>query len=181
MLATLTVSGSNEQQTIWMLLNPRWMRLSGQAHNISNSRNGTAYTPIPVRPRTPIHIQMLTSLAVLHYFSWSPFFDHTSNNNALIVQAGASQELFDAFWNRQLFEARLRTMQGLEFIVIEDPSEGGTKLEHSGVWVIRKQYRKKIAGAQDDITPVCCYTVMGENIFIAPTIGDILSGRLVKP
>ena len=71
-------------------------------------------------------------------------------------------------------------MQGLEFLVIEDPSEGGTKLEHSGVWVIRKQYRKKIAGAQDDITPVGCYIVMGENIFMAPMIGDILSGRLVR-
>ena len=163
-----------------MLLNPQWMRLSGLAHNISNSRRGTASTPIQVSPRTLTRLQMLTVRTVLHYFSWSPFFDHTSNNNALIVQAGASQELFEAFWNRQLFEARLRTMQGLEFMVIEDPSEGGTKLEHSGVWVIRKQYRKKIAGAQDDITPVGCYIVMGENIFMAPTIGDILSGRLVR-
>lgn len=65
-------------------------------------------------------------------------------------------------------------------MVIEDPSEGGTKPEHSGVWVIRKQHRKKIAGAQDDVTPLSCYIVMGENIFMAPVIGDILSGRLVR-
>ena len=123
--------------------------------------------------------RQLTDILVLHYFSWSPFFDPTSNNNILVTQAGSSKELFDAFYNRQLFEGRLRSMQGLEFMVIEDPSEGGTRAEHSGVWVIRKQYRKKIKGEEDEVTPIACYIVMGESIFMAPTIGDVLGSRLV--
>ena len=65
-------------------------------------------------------------------------------------------------------------------MVVEDPSEGGTRTEHSGVWVIRKQYRKKIKGEEDEVTPIACYIVMGESIFMAPTIGDVLGGRLVN-
>ena len=64
-------------------------------------------------------------------------------------------------------------------MVIEDPSEGGTKAEHSGVWVIRKQQREKADGAESYVRPISCYIIMGYNIFMAPTVGDILGGRLV--
>ncbi|KAL8739825.1 MAG: hypothetical protein Q9190_007410 [Brigantiaea leucoxantha] len=80
---------------------------------------------------------------------------------------------------RDAFEARLRTMQGLEFMVSHDPSEGGQKVEHSKVWVIRKQQRRKKVGAEDEITALSSYFVIGENVYMAPTVGSILSSRLL--
>ena len=77
-------------------------------------------------------------------------------------------------------------MSGLEFMVIEDPTEGGTRTEHSGVWVIRKQQRKKFSTEKDgstppdEVTPISCYFVVEGQIFMAPRLGDILSNRLVR-
>lgn len=71
-------------------------------------------------------------------------------------------------------------MQGLEFLVTQDPSENDTKQEHSGIWVIRKQNRRKRAGSDDEITPINSYFVVGENVYMAPTISSILSSRLVS-
>ncbi len=83
---------------------------------------------------------------------------------------------------RLAFEGQLRKMQGLEFMVTQDPSENGTKVDNSGVWVIRKQNRKK--GKMNDgsdavITPITSYFVVGENVYMAPTVGSILNSRLV--
>ena len=71
-------------------------------------------------------------------------------------------------------------MQGLEFIVIHDPSENDTKPEHSGVWVIRKQNRRKRQGVPDEITGISSYYVVGENVYMAPSVGSILGSRLVR-
>ena len=70
-------------------------------------------------------------------------------------------------------------MQGLEFMVTHDPSEHGTKVENSGVWVIRKQNRRKRQGMQDEITPISCYYVVNENIYMAPSVGSVVGGRMV--
>lgn len=70
-------------------------------------------------------------------------------------------------------------MQGLEFMVTHDPSENDTKHDHSGVWVIRKQNRRKIQGAQDEVTGISSYYVVGDNIYMAPSVGNILGSRLV--
>ncbi len=70
-------------------------------------------------------------------------------------------------------------MQGLEFMVAHDPSENDTKPDHSGVWVIRKQNRRKRQGAQDEVTGISSYYVVGENVYMAPSIGNILGCRLV--
>lgn len=70
-------------------------------------------------------------------------------------------------------------MQGLEFMVAHDPSENDTKPNHSGVWVIRKQNRRKRQGAQDEVTGVSSYYVVGENLYMAPSVESILSSRLV--
>ena len=64
-------------------------------------------------------------------------------------------------------------------MVSHDPSEGGQKVEHSKVWVIRKQQRRKKVGAEDEITALSSYFVIGENVYMAPTVGSILSSRLV--
>lgn len=68
----------------------------------------------------------------------------------------------------------------MEYMVTQDPSENGTKIENSGVWVIRKQNRHKRAGGEDEIEPISSYFVVGDSIYMAPTIMSVLSSRLVS-
>ncbi|KAL8696466.1 MAG: hypothetical protein Q9201_007643 [Fulgogasparrea decipioides] len=117
---------------------------------------------------------------VLPYFYHSPFFDATSNNATITTQATHNPALFYLIQTREAFEGRLRTMQGLEFMVAHDPSENGTKTENSGVWIIRKQNRRKRAGAEDEITPISSYYVVGENVYMAPSLGRVLAARLLS-
>ena len=70
-------------------------------------------------------------------------------------------------------------MQGLEFMVTHDPSENGTKVDNSGVWVIRKQTRRKRQGMQDDLTPISSYYIVGITVFMAPSVGNIVGSRVV--
>jgi mediator of RNA polymerase II transcription subunit 6 len=81
---------------------------------------------------------------------------------------------------REAFEGRLKTMSGLEFIVGEEPAETGPGMG-TGVWVIRKQTRRKRYDEEDEITIHASYFVVGENIYMAPTLADILASRLVRP
>lgn len=120
------------------------------------------------------------STLVLPYFYESPFFDATSNNATITTQAFHNPALYYLLQTREAFEGRLRTMQGLEFMVVHDPSDNGAKLENSGVWVIRKQNRRKRPGAEDEITPVSSYYVVGENIYMASSLGNVLGARLVS-
>ncbi|EMR70305.1 putative mediator of rna polymerase ii transcription subunit 6 protein [Eutypa lata UCREL1] len=120
----------------------------------------------------------LHSNTILMYFAESPFFDPTSNNAVLASQAMHNINMFHIIQTREAFENRLRTMSGLEFLVAQEPAEmaPGTG---TGVWVIHKQTRRKrAAGAEDDITIHAAYYVVGENIYKAPTLGDILSFRM---
>lgn len=71
-------------------------------------------------------------------------------------------------------------MQGLEFMVTHDPSDKGTKHDHNGIWVIRKQNRRKRQGLQDEITGISSYFVVGENIYMAPSVGNIVGSRMVR-
>jgi mediator of RNA polymerase II transcription subunit 6 len=80
---------------------------------------------------------------------------------------------------REAFEGTLRTMQGLEFMISQDPSDNGHRIENSGVWVIRKQIRRKRQGAEDEILPIRSYFVVGENIYMAPFLGSIINNRMV--
>ena len=118
-------------------------------------------------------------LQVLHYFSRSPFFDATSNNAALTTQATHNASMAHIIATREVFEGTLKTMQGLEFVVSEDPSDNGHKIGNSGVWVIRKQIRRKRQGAEDEILPISLYFVVGENIYMAPSVGSVISNRMV--
>jgi MED6 mediator sub complex component len=72
----------------------------------------------------------------------------------------------------------LKTMSGLEYIVAQEPAEmaPGTG---TGVWVIRKQTRRKRPGQEDEVTVHSTYFVMGENIYMAPAVGDVIGSRLV--
>ena len=118
------------------------------------------------------------SNTILYYFAASPFFDVTSNNANVFNQALYNQQMTYLLGTRELFEGRLKTMSGLEFIVAQEPAEmaPGTG---TGVWVIRKQTRKKIDGQEDQITVHSAYFVVGENIYMAPVVQDVLGMRMV--
>lgn len=122
----------------------------------------------------------LTVPSVLPYFAASPFFDAMSNNATLTTQALNNMNMFYIIQTRADFEARLKTMQGLEFMVTHDPSENDTKIPNSGVWVIRKQMRRKRQGMPDDITPISSYYVVNENIYMAPSVVNIIGSRMVR-
>ncbi|CZS92914.1 related to RNA polymerase II transcriptional regulation mediator MED6 [Rhynchosporium agropyri] len=117
--------------------------------------------------------------SVLHYFSNSPFFDPTSNNAILVSQAMYNPNMLDVIQTRAAFEGRLKTMSGLEFIIAEQPAEmaPGTG---TGVWVIRKQTRRKKDRDDDEITVHSTYFVVGENIYMAPTVADVLGNRTMS-
>ncbi|KAL8799328.1 MAG: hypothetical protein Q9182_005972 [Xanthomendoza sp. 2 TL-2023] len=117
---------------------------------------------------------------VLPYFYYSPFFDPTSNNATITTQATHNPAQFYLIQTREAFEARLRTMQGLEFIVAHDSSETGAKIDNNAVWLIRKQNRRKRAGLEDEITAISSYYVVGENIYMAPLLGNVLGSRLLS-
>lgn len=156
--------------------NRPWMRYNGTVLLwLSRCR---ASIPIQVW-LCALYVPSLLIGAVLFYFAQSPFFDQTSNNAVLFNQAQYNQNMFPIIATREAFEGRLKTMSGLEYIVAQEPAEmaPGTG---TGVWVIRKQMRRKRAGQEDEVTVHSTYFVMGENIYMAPAVGDVIGSRLVS-
>lgn len=90
-----------------------------------------------------------------------------------------NQNMMHIIATREAFEGRLKTMSGLEYIVAQEPAEmaPGTG---TGVWVIRKQTRRKRQGQEDEITVHSTYFVVGDNIYMAPAVGDVIGSRLVS-
>ncbi|KAH9901977.1 MED6 mediator sub complex component-domain-containing protein [Xylariomycetidae sp. FL2044] len=129
-------------------------------------------------PGLALSMQGIHSNSVLFYFAESPFFDRTSNNAVLASQAMFNPGMYHLIQTREAFEGRLREMSGLEFIVAQEPAEmaPGTG---TGVWVIRKQTRRKGHPA-DEIIIHSTYYVNGEEVYMAPTLADILSFRMVS-
>ncbi|KAM7219930.1 MED6 mediator subfamily complex component domain containing protein [Rhypophila decipiens] len=119
------------------------------------------------------------SNTVLFYFKFSPFYDNTSNNEVLFQQGMVNRDMAQFLSTREMFEGRLNTMSGLEFRVAQEPAEtnpgGGT-----GVWVINKQIRQKRQGQEDEIQILSTYFVVGLNIYMAPTLFDVISGRIAS-
>jgi mediator of RNA polymerase II transcription subunit 6 len=89
-----------------------------------------------------------------------------------------NQHMLPVVATREAFEARLRSMAGLEYIVAQEPAETAPGTG-TGVWVIRKQTRRKRPGEEDQITVHATYFVVGENVYMAPNIGDIVGNRLL--
>ncbi|KAI2621627.1 MED6-domain-containing protein [Hypoxylon sp. NC1633] len=130
--------------------------------------------------RDPVSAQRMGGIhsnSVLFYFAESPFFDRTSNNAVLYNQARFNENMWPLIQSREAFEGRLRDMSGLEYIVAQEPAEmaPGTG---TGVWVVHKQTRRK-KDPEDEITLHSAYYIVGENIYMAPTLADILSSRMV--
>ncbi|OTB07715.1 hypothetical protein M426DRAFT_19652 [Hypoxylon sp. CI-4A] len=115
--------------------------------------------------------------SVLFYFAESPFYDKTSNNNVLYTQSLFNPSMAHIIHTREVFESRLKQMSGLEFIVAEEPAETAPGTG-TGVWVINKQKRYK-REPEDEIEVLGTYYVIGENIYMAPSLIDVLSFRMV--
>lgn len=128
-------------------------------------------------PQMADSMQGIHSNSVLFYFAESPFFDKTSNNAVIANQAMFNPAMYQYIQTREAFEGRLQTMSGVEFIVAEQPAQmaPGTG---TGVWVIRKQTRRKQPGEEDEIIVHSSYYVVGYNIYMAPTLADVLSFRM---
>lgn len=138
-----------------------------------HENSGNPADLFPIKPKAS-----LTASPVHHYFAASPFFDQTSNNAIVINQANYNINMQHFVHTRAAFEGRLKTMVGLEFMIAQEPAEmaPGTG---TGVWVIRKQMRKKRPGYEDEIAVLASYFVVGENIYMAPLVGDVISCRVV--
>lgn len=87
---------------------------------------------------------------------------------------------------REAFEDRLKTMQGLEFVVAYDPlqaaAQSDTRFAHepSNTWVIRKQNRRKRSGMDDEVTVISTYFVVGDAIYMAPSVASVVGNRIVR-
>ncbi|KAJ5783780.1 uncharacterized protein N7518_009457 [Penicillium psychrosexuale] len=140
--------------------------------------------------RSPPHVQMmggfLHSNNILFYFAESPFFDATSNNASLAIQANYNDAFRHFVETREAFEARLKTMQGLEFIVSYDPLQAAaqtdTRFAHepSNIWVIRKQNRRKRSGMDDEVTVIATYFIVGDCIYMAPSVASVVGNRILS-
>jgi mediator of RNA polymerase II transcription subunit 6 len=121
----------------------------------------------------------LHSNTIHWYFAASPFYEQTSNNAVVLSQALNNAQMNHIIQNRQTFEAHLKTMSGLEFVVGEEPAETAPGTG-TGVWVIRKQTRRKRYQQEDEVTVHQSYFVVGEHIYMAPRLADVLSCHLVS-
>jgi mediator of RNA polymerase II transcription subunit 6 len=118
----------------------------------------------------------------LHYFAQSPFFDPTSNNAILIGQAQFNPAIHAALQTRESFEARLQSMQGLEFVLSHEPTlqQPPGPSESGNIWIIRKQMRRKKQGYPDEVTSLASFFIVGENVYMAPSVGKIIASRLLS-
>lgn len=122
---------------------------------------------------------------VHRYFSESPFCDPQSLNALLFSQAN-NPESWALVHNREALEARLRTRPGIEHVIAEDPkvlADG----QASGVYVLRKQRRLEERSEEDrrrGVYPrtetVGTHFVVGENVYQAPSVGDVVRNRLLN-
>ena len=78
---------------------------------------------------------------------------------------------------REAFEGRLKTMSGLEYMVAQEPAD---PINGTGVWIIRKQTRRQRKGEEDEVTVHSTYFVVGENVYMAPAVSDVLASRTVS-
>ncbi|KAF3771000.1 MED6-domain-containing protein [Cryphonectria parasitica EP155] len=140
---------------------------------MENDDETSWFNPHFIMQHGPLHND-----TILIYFADSPWCERTSNNKTIMNQALYNPAMAAVVTSRAQFEARLRSMSGLEYMVSEAPAETlpdtGT-----GVWVIRKQTRKKRgANLEDEVTVHASYYVVGANIYPAPSLMDIMSSKL---
>lgn len=58
-------------------------------------------------------------------------------------------------------------------------SETSFAHEPSNIWVIRKQTRRKRAGMEDEVVVLSTYFVVGDCIYMAPSVASVVGNRIV--
>ena|ERR1700760_2644654 len=109
------------------------------------------------------------------YFMYSPFCDVQSNNKLLLTQLSRNQSLFPVLENRTEFQDRLRMMPGIGYFVIDGPEK--VTPGYNPVWVIRGERRMRDS---NQVEIIGTYYAVGENIYQAPSLLDVLTCRLVS-
>ena len=154
---------------------PNWVANNG---GYIHSNNGN-FTP-SASHSTNAHLP-----AVLFYFAQSPFFDRQSSNSSVFQQALSDYRFAHWLNTRESFEAQLRRLSGLEYVVAYDPLalnvqiDGPNGKDFSNVWVIKKQDRVKRAGQDDQVTVLAFYYIVGDAIYQAPSVAKIMTNRMV--
>lgn len=103
-----------------------------------------------------------------------------SNNKVLENQSAHSIEGIKTISDRHRFEAALRTMTGIEYMVVDGPDPRKPDTHGNPVWVIRKHRREKQAGQEDKVTVLGTYFCMGERIYQAPSLEAVISSGLAQ-
>lgn len=112
---------------------------------------------------------------ILWYFANSPYFDHSSNNSALVQHAASAPNRDAIFFNRHNFETELRERfpTGRQFVVVSEPKAEGEP------WVIQKQNKSYDKDKNIVVEAEATYYTIGTSIFKAPSLGDVMKSRLV--
>ncbi|KAH3675832.1 hypothetical protein WICMUC_002478 [Wickerhamomyces mucosus] len=102
---------------------------------------------------------------VLEYFSESPFYDRTSNNQVVKMQFQ-----FNENFNLNSFniENEMKKMSGIEFVI--------SYRREPDFWIIRKQNRINA----ETVEPLADYYIIGANVYMSPSVKDIISSRLLS-
>ena len=126
---------------------------------------------------------------VLDYFSQSPFFDKTSNNQVVKMQQQFSQQGTppssmpinssgtaplerSAIWERYpvhaMLERELLKLKGIEYMLV--------LVREPDLWIIRKQMRHDASST----TTLRDYYVIGSAVYQSPTVYKIVQNRLLS-
>jgi mediator of RNA polymerase II transcription subunit 6 len=129
-------------------------------------------------PNSEFRMPFMGEDMIHHYFKDSPFFDWTTKNGLELEQASKDMHNWLRTHDRKRFEADLALRNGTEYMIVEGEGmqfdkEG--KPIKGGVWVIRKQER-----SNDALETLGTYFIVGENVYQAPSVGDILGTRLLS-
>ncbi|CCE79483.1 Piso0_001548 [Millerozyma farinosa CBS 7064] len=118
--------------------------------------------------KSPEWIQQfgLHTANVLDYFSESPFYDRTSNNQVLRMQF-QFQNMPPNIHPATYLQSKLTEMTGIEFVIVYS--------REPDFWIIRKQDRS----GPHSTTTLQDYYIIGANVYQAPKIHDIISSRLL--
>lgn len=126
------------------------------------------------------------------YINESPFMDNLSKNRITFDQSRTDMQTFIRVGNRKLFEDQLKRQKGIEYMIVGEPAQlpGGPKVENgvggNTMWLIRKQNRDRVQTLDgtgrwhDELTVLGTYYIIGENMYQAPSVGDVIGNRLTS-
>lgn len=130
------------------------------------------------------------------YMTESPYFDWTSKNGSYFTQGQTNWQMYELCNNRKNLEDLLRSVPGLEYMIVGDPQlvadkELAAQGVKTGVWTIRKQERQKSKGTAQrpagvilegnwELTILATYYIIGMNVYQAPNVFDIVGNHLLS-